>query len=189
MKPSKEDSTLAEFLDVMKPRNKKDRSWANDPDPNVASTSASATPTTAVEPVQDPSSSTSKSKSMAKSKQRVDDDTPMDDAAAPAADTNDEAVSDLEWMRRRMASSALETATPTPSSSNPEPTIAASDQIESTAPLPGESIEDLLAESPRLYLRNLAYSCTTADLEEAFGKFGHVEQVRSLPPLSLCTLR
>lgn len=181
MKPSKEDSTLAEFLDVMKPRNKKDRSWANDPDPNVASTSASAAPMTAVEPIQDPSSSTSKTKS----KQRIDDDTPMADAAAPAADTNDEAVSDLEWMRRRMGSSDVETATAAPSN-NPETTAAAeTDKIESTAPAPpGESIEDLLAESPRLYLRNLAYSCTTADLEEAFGKFGHVEQVRFSPSIS-----
>lgn len=40
-----------------------------------------------------------------------------------------------------------------------------------------ESQMDSVAETGRLFVRNLAYNCTQEDLEELFGKFGPIAEV------------
>lgn len=98
---------------------------------------------------------------------------------------NGEAISDLEWMRRRMASSALDSSAAAPESMAVDQD--GDDMIGTVDTKPPaedmdtgrseDSVAELLKESPRLYLRNLAYSCTMADLEEAFTPFGPIVQV------------
>lgn len=158
----------------MKPRTKKDRSWANEPDSHMLVASTSSAP-----PLHDTALSNSSTTS---SRQKQKQAAKAEPEIAPA-DPTDETISDFEWMRRRMATSALDVA--------PDASIldvpasqdqSASDSPDATTPYQtapdGESTEELLKESPRLYLRNLAYSCTTSDLDEVFAAFGQIVQVR-----------
>lgn len=189
-KPSKDESTLAEFMKVMKPRTKKDRSWANDPDPSTSTSTSTLLPeasTASAVAKRDPNAftTTKSAKSNGKGKERIANDD--DDGLPTESADNGEAISDLEWMRRRMASSALDSETAPRDSirldQDEDVTMPIADSkppVEDADTGPSEdSVAELLKESPRLYLRNLAYSCTTADLEEAFTSFGPIVQVDS----------
>jgi len=164
-------------MEAMKPRNTKGRSWADGPNASVPDIPVPSTSSVrhGDAPVPDPASKAKKTKNPA--------------AAEPSApevppDDNDDSISDLEWMRRRMAASVLDS-----SASRPDDEVIAEAPgngiADDTSPAaskdPGvtdaETVEELLRESPRLYLRNLPYSCTVADLEEAFSPFGQVVQV------------
>lgn len=86
---------------------------------------------------------------------------------------NNEAVSDLEWMRRRMnlASDSL-----------PDKVFEQSDdehEVDQSA-VPEElqdSTTKTIMQTSRLFLRNLAFSCTEAEIMELFQPFGEVAQV------------
>ncbi|KAG2337556.1 RNA-binding domain-containing protein [Suillus weaverae] len=86
---------------------------------------------------------------------------------------NNEAVSDLEWMRRRMN---------LVSDSLPDKVFEQSDDEhevnQSAAP---EEHQDLttktIMQTSRLFLRNLAFSCTEAEIMELSQPFGEVAQV------------
>ena len=51
-------------------------------------------------------------------------------------------------------------------------------------PLTGDP-KALLLDSPRLFVRNLAFHITEPDLRELFSPFGDLESVRSFHPLPL----
>lgn len=152
----------------MKPRTKKERTWANEPESSSQAIPAPSTSTV----VQDPSSS--------KTLPHTSNSTSISVDPTTEPDSIDDSVSDLEWMRRRMATSALDTDSAGKDASTPivvdESGPSPTEEIPANS-TEGDSIAELLEESPRLYLRNLAYSCTTSDLEEAFGKFGNLAQV------------
>jgi multiple RNA-binding domain-containing protein 1 len=86
---------------------------------------------------------------------------------------NNEAVSDLEWMRRRMN---------LVSDSLPDKVFEQSDdehKVHQSA-VPEEcqdSTTKTIMQTSRLFLRNLVFSCTEAELMELFQPFGEVAQV------------
>jgi multiple RNA-binding domain-containing protein 1 len=178
------DPVLSEFLQVMRPRNKKDRSWANDDavliPPVLPSESkpgslevSSNPPKTATNPLELPKATPS---------QRRDQQANPD--VKPMAD--DDTVSDLEWMKRRTGKVVLDD--PDAGASNNAPDFIQSDDEDSgpnegepvvvdQAPPPIDPAVESIAETSRLFVRNLAYSCSTSDLEEAFKSFGDLSQV------------
>lgn len=86
---------------------------------------------------------------------------------------NNDAVSDLEWMRRRMN---LE------SDSSPDKVFEQSDDEHEVnqSPIPEEhqdSTTKTIMQTSRLFLRNLAFSCTEAEIMELFQPFGEIVQV------------
>ncbi|KAF8315877.1 hypothetical protein DL93DRAFT_2096530 [Clavulina sp. PMI_390] len=174
-KPSIKDASLSEFLDVMKPRTKKERSWANNETSTSETISSNDEQTSSTSTsIPNPRAHDTKGKSKA-----LPEDELMENGDGPE---QYDAVSDLEWMRRRMASSALGSENSAAAENDlPEDARSTNGKTPDEPPAevpaePGESIEDQLKKSPRLYLRNLAYSCTTSDLEEAFAPFGQVVQ-------------
>ncbi|KAF9505781.1 hypothetical protein BS47DRAFT_1378243 [Hydnum rufescens UP504] len=138
------DPVLSEFLQVMRPRNKKDRSWAND------------------DAVLIPPALPSESKP-GEDQQANPNVKPM---------TDDDTVSDLEWMKRRMGKVVLDDPDAAPRTIHQISFIVV-DQV----PPPIDPAVESLAETSRLFVRNLAYSCSTSDLEEAFKPFGDLSQV------------
>ncbi|KAG1873347.1 hypothetical protein C8R48DRAFT_753415 [Suillus tomentosus] len=85
---------------------------------------------------------------------------------------NNEAVSDLEWMRRRMN---LESDSP------PDKVFEQSDDEHEVkqSPIPEEhqdSTTKTIMQTSRLFLRNLAFSCTEAEIMELFQPFGEIVQ-------------
>jgi multiple RNA-binding domain-containing protein 1 len=89
---------------------------------------------------------------------------------------NNETVSDLEWMRRRMNLA---------SDSSPDKVFEQSDdEHEVHQSAVSEEHEDsttkTIMRTSRLFLRNLAFSCTENEIMELFQPFGEVAQV-SIP--------
>ncbi|KAJ7068837.1 hypothetical protein C8F01DRAFT_1119476 [Mycena amicta] len=91
-------------------------------------------------------------------------------------DVADEAISDLEWMRRRMTENAAVV----------EKAFEQSDDEADTAPdtappaaeePPLDSTKATILQTARLFVRNLAFSCSEQDLQDFFGPFGDISQV------------
>ncbi|GAW04850.1 pre-rrna processing protein [Lentinula edodes] len=93
--------------------------------------------------------------------------TKLDDSPLPAEDepSAEEGLSDMEWMRRRMT----------------ETTDTAEQGIKSEVPVrieePREPVQEAILQTSRLFVRNLAFSCSDSDLTTLFGKFGELSQV------------
>ncbi|KAJ3901960.1 hypothetical protein F5879DRAFT_276172, partial [Lentinula edodes] len=93
--------------------------------------------------------------------------TKLDDSPLPAEDepSAEEGLSDMEWMRRRMT----------------ETTDTAEQGINSEVPVrieePREPVQEAILQTSRLFVRNLAFSCSDSDLTTLFGKFGELSQV------------
>ncbi|KAJ6536704.1 hypothetical protein DFH09DRAFT_1178549 [Mycena vulgaris] len=110
----------------------------------------------------------------------------MDEDTEPV---REEGLSDLDWMKRRMSKNADvvekafeqsddEDAGPLPPSA-PPPAIA------SAAEPPKDPTKETILQTSRLFVRNLAFSCTDADLLEFFSPFGEISQVHiPLDPVS-----
>ncbi|OAX36993.1 hypothetical protein K503DRAFT_771929 [Rhizopogon vinicolor AM-OR11-026] len=100
---------------------------------------------------------------------------PSGDEHAEGQDDN-EAISDLEWMRHRMKSA---------SDASPDKVFEQSgdehgDVDHSAVPdEPRDLAKDTILQTSRLFLRNLAFSYTEAELMEQFQPFGEVAQVRT----------
>ncbi|KAG5340712.1 hypothetical protein C0989_000592 [Termitomyces sp. Mn162] len=145
----KTDDQLEEFMKVMQPRNKKGPSWAND----------------------------APSEGPVVSAPEVEEDVLMaEDKVA-----HDETISDLEWMKRRMGSTVDEVDKVFEQSDDEdEPSKAMKPEPQEQAEEPEQpkdpTIETIL-ETSRLFVRNLAFSCTDADLAELFSPFGDLTQV------------
>lgn len=93
----------------------------------------------------------------------------------------DEPISDLEWMKRHM----------TQKISEPDKVFEQDDEVEKdTAPLQdndNDPAKETILRTARLFLRNLAFSCTDAEVGELFSPFGEIEQV-SILVRSSCTI-
>jgi multiple RNA-binding domain-containing protein 1 len=97
----------------------------------------------------------------------------------PEVDTtpdDNEAISDLEWIRRR---------TKQMSDASPDKVFEQLDDEHDHSTVPEEPkdpAKDTIMQTSRLFLRNLPFSCTEAELMELFQPFGEVAQVSLLPP-------
>ncbi|KAF9789121.1 hypothetical protein BJ322DRAFT_522590 [Thelephora terrestris] len=86
-----------------------------------------------------------------------------------------QALSDLDWMRQRMANSTVEEPdTATHLSDPPTKTKIETHQPEASSSDPAR---DTILQTARLFFRNLAYSCTVQDLTELFKPFGEISQI------------
>ncbi|KAJ7506616.1 hypothetical protein B0H11DRAFT_237636 [Mycena galericulata] len=152
------DSQLDEYLKVMQPRGNKGRTWANEAAPAV--------------PLELPT-----------------DPTDADEMDQDGEPLREEGLSDLDWMKRRMsknvdvAEKAFEQSddedTDPPPPSVPPPATTAS------AEPPKDPTKETILQTSRLFVRNLAFSCTDADLHEFFSPFGEISQVHiPLDPVS-----
>ncbi|KAJ7688673.1 hypothetical protein B0H17DRAFT_1160253 [Mycena rosella] len=116
----------------------------------------------------------------------------------PVADTMDEdtepvreeGLSDLDWMKRRMSKNAdvVEKAFEQSDDEDGEPllpsTLATAPAIAPAEP-PKDPTTETILQTSRLFVRNLAFSCTDADLLEFFSPFGEISQVHiPLDPVS-----
>ncbi|KAJ7065748.1 hypothetical protein C8F01DRAFT_1351795, partial [Mycena amicta] len=91
-------------------------------------------------------------------------------------DVAEETISDLEWMRRRMTEKAAVV----------EKAFEQSDDEADTAPdtappaaeePPLDSTKATILQTARLFVRNLAFSCSEQDLQDFFSPFGDISQV------------
>ncbi|KAJ7043247.1 hypothetical protein C8F04DRAFT_1029332 [Mycena alexandri] len=113
----------------------------------------------------------------------------MDVDTEPA---REEGLSDLDWMKRRMSKNAdvVEKAFEQSDDEDADPT--ASTSLVPAAPPPVAPVEppkdpttETILQTSRLFVRNLAFSCTDADLLEFFSPFGEISQVHiPLDPVS-----
>ncbi|KAG2129499.1 hypothetical protein DEU56DRAFT_956732 [Suillus clintonianus] len=85
---------------------------------------------------------------------------------------SEEAVSDLEWMRRRM-----NLVSDPPPDQVFEQSDDEHDVKHSTPPKEDSAAKTTIMQTSRLFLRNLAFSCTEAEIMERFQPFGKVDQV------------
>ncbi|KAJ3759532.1 hypothetical protein EV360DRAFT_41717 [Lentinula raphanica] len=83
-------------------------------------------------------------------------------------------LSDMEWMRRRMAENTKEKvyhqSDDEDESQNLDLEMNADEETKDPA-------IDTILQTSRLFVRNLAFSCTESDLSTLFGKFGELSQV------------
>ncbi|KAJ3863372.1 hypothetical protein EV359DRAFT_73647 [Lentinula novae-zelandiae] len=88
--------------------------------------------------------------------------TKLDDSPLLAEDEPpvEEGLSDMEWMRRRMT----------------ETTHTAEQDIKISV-RDANSVREAIFQTSRLFVRNLAFSCSDTDLTTLFGKFGELSQV------------
>lgn len=181
-KASEKSASFEEFLAVMAPRTKR-KTWQQNEDLNTANTAAAAEPTEAPQ--------TKKPKHAAEAP-AVPEVAPV--AAPTDGAAADEALSDLEYMRRRMRHKVA-------GGDEPPKVFEQSDSEDSEAEDEAEDVEeapaaerrraqleeeqrrdeenvDTIMESGRLFVRNLPYSATEDELESFFTTYGPVEQVR-----------
>ncbi|KAL5525252.1 MRD1 [Sanghuangporus sanghuang] len=173
-KKSKKEAEFEEFMQVMQPRTKKERTWANEDGPIAGPSS---------QRLDDPPRSATK--------------TDKDENAGEGDEKDDatENIDDLEWMRRRMKEDlGLELeervfiqdgedqlSRSDASSPKPESPLSPREETAEAEPSPADNI----LQSGRLFLRNLSYTCTQSDLEEHFSRFGELAQVHiPLDPVS-----
>ncbi|KAF5353507.1 hypothetical protein D9756_007972 [Leucocoprinus leucothites] len=107
----------------------------------------------------------------------------------PPEETKDEppansaAVSDLEWMKQRI-SQTVDTPGKVFEQSDEEdegPTKEEDAKDQPNVESPRDPTKETIMRTRRLFLRNLAFSCTEADLTELFQPYGQLSQVRKFP--------
>ncbi|KAJ7265431.1 hypothetical protein B0H12DRAFT_1100717 [Mycena haematopus] len=133
----------------MQPRGGKGRTWANEAAPAVSVEMSSGRP----------------------SINEMDEDTEP---------IREEGLSDLDWLKKHTSKHAdvVEKAfeqsddedADAPPSSAPPPAISAAEP-------PKDPTTETILQTSRLFVRNLAFSCTDADLLEFFSPFGEISQV------------
>ncbi|KAF8055239.1 hypothetical protein FPV67DRAFT_1612778 [Lyophyllum atratum] len=158
--PAESNSQLDEYMKVMQNRTKKGPTWANEaqPDPTII---------TVAEP-------------------QVADDVPMADHTN--TETRDETISDLDWMKQRMSKAAdvVEKAfEQSDDEEGPEQALPAKEQQPAEPEAPKDPTVETILQTARLFVRNLAFSCTDTDLLELFKPFGEISQVHI--PIDLTT--
>ncbi|KAH7911872.1 hypothetical protein BJ138DRAFT_1100742 [Hygrophoropsis aurantiaca] len=142
----KAPSQLDAYMKAMQPRTKKGPSWANEP--------AESHPTPTPIPSKDPAEIIS----------------PNTNAQQPPED-----ISDLEWMRRRMTQQAAEP--PDQNAVSQQSDGEGKKDSDAQAPEQDKNpIEETIMQTSRLFVRNLAFSCTEAELLELFQPFGDISQ-------------
>ncbi|KZT19567.1 hypothetical protein NEOLEDRAFT_1077530 [Neolentinus lepideus HHB14362 ss-1] len=154
-KDSKKEQQMEEFMKVMQPRTKKGRTWANDE--------------VVPQPVLSPTQDGAQSKSAAKKVEMEDEQS--GEGEAPRG----EGISDLEWMKQRMKNVQVEEKV-FEQSDEEEGEDDGREEEDHSKELQDPNIETILQTS-RLFVRNLAFSCTEDELRELFEPYGEVSQV------------
>ncbi|KAI0350955.1 hypothetical protein OH77DRAFT_1488172 [Trametes cingulata] len=156
-----------EFLQVMQPRTKKGPSWKDDdpaPAP-VASTSAI--------PDAEANKKGKKSKEKKDKAKKAEEDGEQAEAAA-------EPVSDLDWLQRHMKptldeAEALEKVFEQ-SDDEPMRDAESDEEDEEDSSEPPDPAKATILQTSRLFIRNLAFTCTEDELRELFQRYGEVSQ-------------
>ncbi|TFK32942.1 RNA-binding domain-containing protein [Crucibulum laeve] len=103
-----------------------------------------------------------------------------DVAMADAEEEEDTAaqagMSDMEWMKQRMSANAdkIEKAF---EQGDEDPVMEETEKPPAPPAEPKDPTKETILQTSRLFLRNLAFSCTDADLLELFKPFGEISQV------------
>ncbi|KAG6336749.1 hypothetical protein ID866_2354 [Astraeus odoratus] len=93
----------------------------------------------------------------------------------PVVDEGNNAISDLEWMKQRMRQQLSD---PTKVFQQDEDDIENEcEKEDQTPPQDKDPTKETILQTARLFLRNLAFSCTETELYELFQQFGEIEQV------------
>ncbi|KAI5120243.1 hypothetical protein M0805_007547 [Coniferiporia weirii] len=149
---------LEEFIQIMQPRTKKARTWANG------------------DAIPGPSSQGAGDAFLGNS---VDVSNVIDVHHDGEKQEAGEDIDDLEWMRRRMTKS-VDTDNDKVFVQDDED-LPGGNVVKDSKPEGLEKSEDLspagtIMRSGRLFLRNLSYSCTQSDLEAYFSSYGSISQ-------------
>ncbi|TFK50581.1 hypothetical protein OE88DRAFT_1631205 [Heliocybe sulcata] len=164
-KSSKKDGQREEFMKVMQPRTKKSRTWANDD--------------AVVEPSVQESESTVSVKQKTK-KTPLEEDVEMEgEQVSEDKQRKEEGMSDLEWMRRRMKNVQVEEKAFEQSDEEDNEGQDTEEQLdrEPEAEEPKDPNKETILQTSRLFVRNLAFSCTEDELRQLFESYGEVSQV------------
>ncbi|KAJ3829404.1 hypothetical protein F5880DRAFT_1708842 [Lentinula raphanica] len=87
-------------------------------------------------------------------------------------------LSDMEWMRRRMAENTKEKVYHQSDDEDESQNVEKPLDLEMNADEETKDPAiDTILQTSRLFVRNLAFSCTESDLSTLFGKFGELSQV------------
>jgi multiple RNA-binding domain-containing protein 1 len=150
VKPKGQGDQLEQYLKVMQPRTKSGPSWANEPGKN--------------QPTIAPTTDTKVPGNQDGKSEPVDPD-----------HDKEEGMSDLDWMRRRMNQN-LEVSEKVFDQSDEE-MLQTGSSNEEPAKVPEDPTRETILQTSRLFVRNLAFSCTDIELEELFKPFGEISQV------------
>ncbi|KAJ7590213.1 RNA-binding domain-containing protein [Mycena floridula] len=115
---------------------------------------------------------TKKGPSWANEQQPAGPEQPVMDVNKPEGDNNGEGMSDLDWMKRHMTKGYEQSDDEDHDQEEPEPEP---EPIEK--PADKDPTSTTILQTARLFVRNLAFSCTQAELEELFSPFGTISQV------------
>ncbi|EJD05148.1 uncharacterized protein FOMMEDRAFT_18782 [Fomitiporia mediterranea MF3/22] len=172
-KKIKKGAELDEFMQVMQPRTKKERTWANNDDVPVAGPS---------------------SRPLEQSQANANGISETDDSNEREEEDGVEEVDDMEWMRRKMKKDLEEGGEERVFMQDEEEEVPLSQDARSSklnsekAPEKADSEPsptDTILQTGRLFLRNLSYTCTQSELEAHFSRFGDIAQVHiPLDPIS-----
>ncbi|PBK60975.1 RNA-binding domain-containing protein [Armillaria solidipes] len=149
---SAKESRLGEFMEVMQPRTKKGPSWANETQPEASTSSRTL-------------------------------DVDMQDPGVQALDVepvNQEGLSDLDWMKRHLSKKVDEDERAFEQSDDEEPALEGEAPTTPALPeAPKDLTEETILQTSRLFVRNLAFSCTDTELQELFSGYGEISQVHT----------
>lgn len=184
-KASEKSASFEEFLAVMAPRTKR-KTWQHNEDLNHTNTSAASG--AADSAVAD---DTAVDAPAAKKPKRAAEAEPAPAIAPSDGAAMDEALSDLEYMRRRMRHKVAGGDEPPSVFEQSDSDASAESEAEDEEPAAeqrhaqlaeqqrrDEEDVDTIMASGRLFVRNLPYSATEDELERFFQTYGPVEQVR-----------
>ncbi|TDL26946.1 RNA-binding domain-containing protein [Rickenella mellea] len=174
VKPQDKDkgTQLDEFLQVMQPRTKKGRSWANED--NTVSVTTDHPP--ARPDVKATAEKTTK-------------DAPTTDNTHDSSPDNNEAeeenaeIDDMEWMKRRMKQQLEIANDPVEKVFEQEDEDDAGEEHDTPEIGREEDISDqdpakaTILQTSRLFLRNLAFACSEDDIRNLFSRYGDLVQV------------
>ncbi|TRM63205.1 hypothetical protein BD626DRAFT_402977 [Schizophyllum amplum] len=102
-------------------------------------------------------------------------DEPAEDAMDTTEDAKDEGASDLDWLRKH-TSKNVDTADRVFEQSDNEEDSNEPEAIAAAQPSEDPTIE-MIKQTARLFVRNLAFSCSDAELTELFSPLGTLSQV------------
>ncbi|KAA1466873.1 hypothetical protein DENSPDRAFT_831780 [Dentipellis sp. KUC8613] len=158
-KKSKKEAQFDEFMKVMLPETRKGPSWADAPPPAP--------------------------KDKAKTKSKGKDSTTEVSEEASGDAEQPEGLSDLEWMRRRMKEGVEEKAFEQSDDEGGEGEVTPDDTAAASLEDAKDPTKETILQTGRLFVRNLAFSCTEDELRTLFQPFGQISQIHI--PLDVAT--
>ncbi|KAF9006970.1 hypothetical protein BDQ17DRAFT_1351180 [Cyathus striatus] len=158
------NKNLDEFIAIMQPR--KGPSWADRVQPvagSIPSTSELSVFGTNKPPEKVP-------------EQKSQADMQVEEDEGPSAT---EPLSDLEWMRQRMSMKVDQVGRAFEQDDDEDANITVGEDkpLDIVQPEPQDPTMQTILQTSRLFLRNLAFSCTKDDLRELLSPFGDISQI------------